>query len=378
MHSFGNEELELLKRVVESKRLMRYRGGENGFTMDFESKISQRLKVKHALTVNSGTNALYCAMVAMGIGPGDEVIVPAFTWVATPMAPLLAGAVPVLADINQSLAIDPEDIERKITPYTKAIIPVHMSNTVCDMDAIMAIAKRHNLLVCEDACQAAGITYHGREVGSIGQTAALSFNMYKNLTCGEGGMLLTDNDRYYERALIMHDAGCYTREHAGQMQEQFFPGFNFRVSDFQGAMLCAQLEKFDSFISGLKERRDLVRSILGDSQQFSIVPANDPDGVLSVHINFASVQDAAAFKEKHGTTFWIESGRHVYTNWTPVLNKSWWDERLNPHKFAHRQIDYSPDSCSRTLDILRRSAQVGFGYNSPLADVESACRKLLQ
>jgi len=378
MHNFGNEELELLKQVVESKKLMRYRGGESGFTMNFESKISQRLKVKHALTVNSGTNALYCAMVAMGIGPGDEVIIPAFTWVATPMAPLLAGAVPVLADINQTLAIDPEDIERKITPYTKAIIPVHMSNTVCDMDAIMAIAKRHNLLVCEDACQAAGVTYHGCEAGSIGQTGALSFNMFKNLTCGEGGMLLTDNDRYYERALIMHDAGCYTREHAGQMQEQFFPGFNFRVSDFQGAMLCAQLEKFDSFISGLKERRDLVRSILGDSQQFSLITANDPDGVLSVHIKFATVQDAAAFKEKHGTTFWIESGRHVYTNWTPVLNKSWWDDRLNPHKFAHRQIDYSLDSCSRTLDILQRSARVGFDYNAPLADVESACRKLLQ
>ena len=378
MHHFGNEELELLKQVVESKRLMRYRGGENGFTMDFESKICQRLKVKHALTLNSGTNAIYCAMTAMGIGPGDEVIVPAFAWVATPMAPLLAGAVPVLADIDETLTIDPADIERKISPYTKAIIPVHMGNTVCNMDAIMDIAKRHNLLVCEDACQAAGVTYHGQEAGTIGQTGALSFNMFKNLTCGEGGMLLTDDDRYYERALIMHDAGCYTRDHAAQMQEKFFPGFNFRVSDFQGAMLCAQLAKFDGFISGLKERRDLVRSILGSSQQFELVTANDPDGVLSVNIKFPTQKDAAAFKEKHGTIFWIESGRHVYTNWTPVLNKSWWDERLNPHKFARRTIDYPLDACTRTLDILTRSAAVSFGYSMPLSEVESNCRKLLQ
>ena len=191
-------------------------------------------------------------------------------------------------------------------------------------------------------------------------------------------MVLTDDDRYYERALFMHDAGCYTREHAGQMQEQFFPGFNFRVSDFQGAMLCAQLAKFDSFISGLKERRDLVRSIIGNSQQFELTTANDPDGVLSVNIKFPTQQDATAFKEKHSVTFWIESGRHVYTNWTPVLNKSWWDERLNPHKFAHRTIDYPLDCCTRSLDILKRSAQISYSYNAPLAEVESACRKLLQ
>ena len=223
MYEIGQKEIDAVKKVIESKRFMRYRGGEGGFTETFEKDLCSKFGKKHALTVNSGTSALICALAAMGIGPGDEVIVPAYTWVASALAPLAVGAVPIMADINETLTIDPEDIERKITPYTKAIIPVHMINLPCDMDAIMEIAEKHKLVVIEDACQAIGISYKSRQLGTIGHAGAYSFNMFKNITCGEGGVLITNDDRIYTRALMYHDAGSFTRNYASTVQEPFFP-----------------------------------------------------------------------------------------------------------------------------------------------------------
>src|SRR4051795_9116390 len=147
MPRVGVRELATLGRVVASGQLLRYRGGEQGFTTRFETQLAEKLGVKHVLTVNSGTSALISALAAAGIGPGDEVLVPAYTWVSSAIAPLAVGAVPIIVDVDESLTIDPEDIKRKITPYTKAIIPVHMLNLVCNMDAIMAVAKQHGLLV---------------------------------------------------------------------------------------------------------------------------------------------------------------------------------------------------------------------------------------
>jgi dTDP-4-amino-4,6-dideoxygalactose transaminase len=165
MPRVGFMELVTLGRVIASGQLQHYRGGGHGFTKQFEIDLVKKLGVKHALTVNSGTSALISALAAAGIGPGDEVLVPAYTWVSTAIAPLAVGAVPILVDVDHSLTIDPEDIKRKITPHTKAIIPVHMLNLVCDMDAITAIAKQHRLKIIEDACQAVGVTYKGRRVG---------------------------------------------------------------------------------------------------------------------------------------------------------------------------------------------------------------------
>src|SRR3981081_1659118 len=169
MPRVGISEFVTLGRVIASGQLLRYRGGETGFTTRFETKLQEKLGVKHVLTVNSGTSALIAALAAAGIGPGDEGLVPAYTWVSTAIAPLAVGAVPILVDINESLTIDPDDIRRKITPYTRAIIPVHMLNLVCDMDAVCAIAKQFKLKIIEDACQAVGATYRGRRVGTIGE-----------------------------------------------------------------------------------------------------------------------------------------------------------------------------------------------------------------
>jgi dTDP-4-amino-4,6-dideoxygalactose transaminase len=227
MYIIGKEEIGAIKQVIESGQLFRYRGGEGGETDKFEKEWSEKIGIKHTLAVTSGTAALICGMVGMGIGPGDEVIVPGYTFMSTALAPLAVGAVPIIAEIDESLTFDPKDLEKRITPRTKAVIPVHMVGLPCNMDAIMQIAKKHNLMVLEDACQSVGGSYKGKRLGSIGHAGVFSFNQYKTITCGEGGALVTNDGDIYDRALIHHDGGCVFRDHAAEIRPPFFAGWNF-------------------------------------------------------------------------------------------------------------------------------------------------------
>ena len=379
MHRMGKEEIQAVTKVIASQQFMRYRGGENGCVVHFEKDLCEKIGVKHALTVNSGTSALICAMVGLGLGPGDEVIVPAFTWVATALAPLGAGAVPVLAEVDETLMIDPADIERKITKYTKAIIPVHMSNLVCNMDAIMRIARKHNLLVCEDACQAVGLTYKGRRVGSIGHANAFSFNQFKNITSGEGGASLTNDDRVFERMRIYHDTGAYTRASTCKVKVPFFAGQNYRATEIMGAMLGVQLGRLDGILRGLRERRAVLAEILSKSKRFKLSPHNDPANAAALTIQFASEPEARAFsKEQPGrVSVAVDSGRHVYPNWLPLMNQGTFHPKMNPYAWAKRKIAYTADMCPRTLAILGRTCTVPFAYNLPMAEVRALGKQLL-
>ena len=378
MPRVGAMELITLGRVIASGQLLRYRGGEHGFTTQFENNLAKTLGVKHALTVNSGTSALISALAAAGIGPGDEVLVPAYTWVATAIAPLAVGAVPILVDVNESLTIDPEDIERKITPYTKAIMPVHMLNLVCDMDAITAIAKKHRLKVIEDACQAVGVTYKGRRVGTIGEVGAFSFNQYKNLNSGEGGAVLTNDDRIFTRARMYHDVGSYTREHEFESNEAVFAGVNLRVSELTGAVLHAQLPKLDPLLRRLRTRHTMMTKYLSKSPKLRISPHNDPANAVGLTVMFDRPEDAKAFANQSGVERLIDTGRHVYTNWVPIMTQRTFDERMNPWKWANREITYSNYMCNRTLEILARTCHVFLGARFPLPLVQLRAKKLLR
>ncbi len=376
MHYIGQEEIEAVTQVINNKQFMRYRGGEGGFTEQFEQALCEKTGVKHSLTLNSGTSALIAALAGLGIGPGDEVIVPAYTWVATALAPLAVGAVPILADIDESLTIDVEDIKRKITPYTKAIIPVHMMNLACDMDAIMALADERGLKVIEDACQGVCGMYKEKRLGSIGDVGVYSFNMFKNMTCGEGGALLTDDDQIYQRALIYHDTGAYTRNYASTISIPFFAGVNYRVSEIHGALLGVQLKRVDGFLQGLRERRALAAGILKTSGSFKVSPHHDPDSAAALSIVFDETETAVRFEEEYKVARQIQSGRHVYSNWEPIMKQQVFHEKMNPYKWANREITYSPDMCPRTLDILERSCAIGFGYDTPMDDVAKSMEKL--
>jgi dTDP-4-amino-4,6-dideoxygalactose transaminase len=377
MPRVGVMEMITLGRVIGRGQLLRYRGGEHGFTTQFEARLREKLDVKHVLTVNSGTSALIAALVGAGIGPGDEVLVPAYTWVATAIAPLAVGAVPVLVDVDESLTIDPEDIKRKITPYTKAIMPVHMLNLVCNMDAIRAIAKRHRLLVIEDACQAVGVTYKGRRVGTIGEVGAFSFNQYKNLNSGEGGAVLTNDDRIFTRARMYHDVGSYTREYEFEGNEPIFAGVNLRVSELTGAVLYAQLPRLDPLLRRLRKRHRLMTETLSKSPKLKISPHNDPENAVGLSVIFERAEDAKAFATRRGVERLIDTGRHVYTNWEPIFAQRTFNERMNPYKWARREIIYTPDMCSRTLDILERTCRVSLGAQFPMTMMRWRAKMLL-
>lgn len=378
MPRVGFRELAILTRVIGRGQLLRYRGGEDGFTTKFEKGLQKTLRVKHALTVNSGTSALIAALAGAGIGPGDEVLVPAYTWVATAIAPLSVGAVPVLVDIDESLTIDPKDIERKITKYTKAIMPVHMWNLVCDMDTIGEIARKQRLLVIEDACQAVGVTYKGRRVGTIGEAGAFSFNQFKNINAGEGGAVLTNDDRIFTRARMYHDVGSYTRDYEFEGNEPVFAGVNLRVSELTGAVLYAQLAKLEPYLRRLHARRKVFAEALSKSRSCAISPHHDPENAVGLAVHFPDAEQAKNFAQHRGVERLIDTGRHVYTNWEPVLTKRTFNERMNPYRWAHREIEYSHDMCRRTLDILERTCRINLGAQYPLPLIRYRAKQLLE
>ena len=215
MELVGEEEIEEVLQVLRAGYLYRYgittADGDDprfqGKVYQLEQEIAAMSQVRYAVAVNSGTSALLSAMVALGIGPGDEVIVPGFTFVASISAIVYTGAVPVLAEIDRTFNLDPEDVKAKISPRTKAIMAVHMMGNPARLYELKAIAEENNLYLIEDCCQAFGAAYRGRPIGSIGHVGAFSFNIYKTITSGDGGMVITDDEELYRRAFAFHDQG---------------------------------------------------------------------------------------------------------------------------------------------------------------------------
>jgi dTDP-4-amino-4,6-dideoxygalactose transaminase len=370
MYIIGKEEVDAVQRVIDSKQLFRYRGGEGGESEQFEAEWSKKIGVKYTVAVTSGTAALICGLVGMGIGPGDEVIVPAYTFMATALAALAVGAVPILAEVDSSLTIDPRDVEKKIAERTKVIIPVHMVGLPCDMDAIMHIAERHNLLVLEDACQADGGSYGGKRLGSIGHAGAFSFNHFKIITCGEGGAMVTDDRAIYERALIFHDGGSSFRSHADQLTTPFFAGWNFRINEILSAILRVQLTRLDGMLDAmLAEKRILIQELDG-AGPFSFNPIHDVEGdcgtTLALQVESEEImREFLRYLSDEGVdaSTPIDSGRHVYTNWEPILTKQGaHNPAFNAYNLSPDSANYTKDMCPNTLDNLSRTI---FLYANP-------------
>lgn len=373
MYEMGQQEIDAVSAVLRSGQLFRYRGGENGECDQVESIIVKMMGCQHALAVTSGTGALICGLVGLGVGPGDEVIVPAFTWLASAGAVLSVGAIPVLAEMDETLTLDPKDFEARITPRTKAVIPVHMGGRPCDMDRIKAVAARHHVRILEDACQAIGGSYKGRRLASIGDAGAFSFNQFKIIACGEGGALLTSDRKVYERALYYHDMGCTFRGHAGTMTEEPFLGNTYRMNEVLGAILRVQFGRLDGILAKLRERRNwILDAVRASATPAPISPSADIAGDCGVNATFifesaktrervaarAAKQNAACIMASP-----IDSGLHVYTNWSVLLNRQGGHHpALDPFQMAANQGGKHPitaASCPRTLDILARTGAIG-------------------
>lgn len=385
MYTIGNEEKEAVARVIDSGNLFKVNNGLRE-TEQCEAEMREKFGCDFAMLMTSGSGALTSALIGMGIGPGDEVIVPAYTYIATAMSVVSVGAMPVITEVNETLTLDPEDVDRKITDRTKAILPVHIQGFPCDMKALCDIAKNHGLFVLEDACQADGGSFNGKRLGTIGDAGALSFNQYKIITCGEGGALLTNDRRIFERALIYHDSNAvkFFGSQLDGITEPLFCGSEFRTNEIQAAILREQLKKLDGLLSGLRRSRNALRDALSDT--FTFAPSNDLDGDCGTTLAFRFETEEAArkFATSDGIygTLPIDTGKHVYTNWEPIMHRRGAvNPAFDPFRMeANRVPDYRPDLCPKTLDILSRTVYLGMSPWSTDEDIErraEACRKAM-
>ena len=366
MYRIGEEEVEEVRKVLLSGRLFRVGEGMEGHLHEvdqFECEWAETIGTKYALCMaGGGTAALICGLVGMGIGPGDEVIVPGYTWMASATAVLAVGAIPVIAEVDETLTLDPEDVRRKMSPNVRAIIPVHMVGRACNLQAIPNIAREHGLMVLEDCAQAVGGSYAGRRLGSWGHAGAFSFNYFKIISCGEGGALNTNDRMLYERALIYHDGGATFRPFAKDLQVPIFVGLQLRADEVMGAILRVQLRRLDGILSDLRRIRKRFEQELSEGG-LRIAPNNDPEGDcgVAVAVQFPSEPQARAFATAPGVNGWlpIDSGKHVYSNWEPLLQKRVMHHPdMNPFNHPRNQglrTEYTPEMCPHTLDILRRT-----------------------
>ena len=271
MYRAGQEEVDEVAKVILSRQWFRVGDEKAGHLREverFEEEWARKIGVSYALLMcGGGTAGLVCALAGLGIGPGDEVIVPAYTWLATATSVLTVGAIPVLAEVDETLGLDPEDLERKIGPHTRAVIPVHMSGRPANLAAILTIARKHGLKVIEDSCQMDGGSYKGRRTGAWGDVGVFSLNFFKIISSGgEGGCLVTNDRQVYERAVVYHDSGAAFRPKAGELQVPIFVAQQYRADEVMGAIARVQMGRMDGIIADLRRARNALAAALAGAR----------------------------------------------------------------------------------------------------------------
>ena len=318
---FGDLERKEVNDVLENGVLMRYGfdGMRNGHwkAKALESELQNTFKSKHVQLVSSGTAAVSVALAAAGVGAGDEVIMPTFTFVASFEAIMMLGAIPVLADVDDTLGLSPEAVEKAITPKTKAIMVVQMCGSMAHMDALKTIATKHNLILVEDACQAIGGTYKGKPLGSIGDLGCFSFDFVKTITCGEGGAVVTNNKDYYINADHYSDHG---HDHIGNdrgAESHPFLGYNFRISELHAAVGLAQVKRLPEFLEIQKRNFNILREALSQIPEvtFRTVPEGGEESCAFLNFSLPDLEIATKVSEAFKT-----NGIDVCWNY---YNNSW-------------------------------------------------------
>lgn len=329
---FGELERTHVNEVMDTGILMRYGfdGMRNGVwkAKEFEKLLTEKMQVQHALLVSSGTAALTVALASAGIGAGDEVIVPSFTFIASFEAILALGAIPIPVEIDDTLTLNPAATERAITSKTKAVMPVHMCGGVAQLEELKTICRQRHLLLVEDACQAIGGFYQGKPLGSYGDMGCFSFDFVKTVTCGEGGALITNNSNFAENAHKYSDHG---HDHIGTdrgLETHPFLGYNFRISELQAAVGVAQLMRLEEFIGIQKKNytrlREAVSSIPGVS--FRRIPAGGEESYSFLNLflpDEASAERAQQSLSEQGVGgcfHWFTNNWHYIRKWEHLKN----------------------------------------------------------
>jgi len=330
---FGEAEKAQVQQVLDTGVLMRY--GFDGLrennwkAISLEKALEQRMQVKHTQLVSSGTAALTIALASAGVGAGDEVIMPTFTFVASFESILAIGAVPILVDIDDTLTLDPKAVEKAITQNTKVVMPVHMCGSMADLDSLKRICDKHGLLLLEDACQAIGGSYNSKPLGSYGDLGCFSFDYVKTITCGEGGAIITNNEKFYKNADHYSDHG---HDHIGKdrgAEGHPFLGYNFRISELNAAVGLAQIGRLDEFLSIQKKNYTILREALETIPEVTFRKV--PEGGVENYsfLSFFLPADTLA-KKAHaelgnagvdGCFYWFDNNWHYYRKWEHLTDR---------------------------------------------------------
>ncbi len=330
---WSDKERKEVNNVLETGILMRYGfdGPRKGIwkSKELEAAVNETFGSKYAQLTSSGTAALTTAMSALGIGYGDEVITPSFTFVASFEAVLSVGAVPVLVDVDDTLTLNPEAVRKAITPKTKAVMPVHMCGSMADMDALIAICKEHNLILLEDACQSIGGTYKGKHLGTIGDAGTFSFDFVKTMTCAEGGVVMTSREDVYLKSDGYTDHG---HDHKGVDRGADlhpFIGYNYRISELHAAVGLAQIKRLNEFLTIQKKNHTQLKNILSQVPEISFRRIPDPAGdscsfiswfLPTEEITRAVVAELKAQGILAGHFYWFDNNWHYIRKWDHLKN----------------------------------------------------------
>lgn len=379
---YDEQERRELLEVLEKRQPFRWYGPGTQpprKVADFEAALARRMKTRHALAVTTGTTALTTAFAALQVGQGDEVIPPAWTWYSCYNAVVLAGALPVFAEIDESLNVDPEDVARRLTPQTKVIMAVHIMGNPCDLDRLLKLARAHKLKLLEDCAQSMGADYRGRPLGSLGDIGIYSMQLYKTITAGEGGGVVTNDPILFERASRFHDLGLLRPPHqaaVGGSRLQSFAGSQFRMNEFTGGVLLAQMGKRDTIVAALRAHAGRVYEGIADLPGVRLRHRPDPQGDLGsvVGLQFESKERRdRLLKVMHAEKLpasppfgsvvlpiqpYIEKKATIHPAWPSFTSE------------RGRAIRYGAACCPRTLGLLDRQAAIPLDPKYRRQDVE--------
>jgi len=364
----STQEEEAVVDVIRKGALFRYYGPQSPTHVDqLEEYARTFYDVGHALAVNSGTGALCTAMSALGTGPGTEVIVPAFLWVATVTAVIQSNAIPVLCEVDDSFNMDPGDLEKKITRRTKLIAVVHMAGTPCDMNAIMRVTNKHKIPVLEDCAQCNGGSFKGQKVGTFGKVGIYSLQINKNVTAGEGGLLVTNDEKLYTRLIAAHDLGIpWKKGLPDETSEVCFWGQGRRMGEMAGAVANVQLRKLPQVVAHMKASKQRIKDMLGEINGVSFRRLNDSDGDTGPFLILTFDNESRAVHiTQHLTNDGIENvfhlsdyGLHIYHNIRSLVERVPLSPAGNPWSLpqnAESVYEYGKGTCPTSDELFERS-----------------------
>ena len=384
IHYMDEEEINAALRVLRSRSPFRYYGVDlQGEVQAFETEFAAYLGISHCLAINSGTGALHTALAALGVGPGQEVIVPAYLWVSVAAAIVNLGAIPVLADIDDTFCMDAVSVESKITPRTSGVIFVHMSGAPGNVAAVKQITQRHGLFLLEDCAQCAGGSIAGKRVGTFGDMAIFSFQMNKNMTSGEGGCLVTNDARLYNRAVACHDTG-YARGSDGRALFEDLDlclwGRGYRMDEMRAAILRVQLKKLPTVIEHMNRSKYKIRSALetypgiqlrkiadpkGDTGSFLMTTYPSPE--TATRINQAlRAEGIVTLPQGVNNIVMTQWGLHIYYNIPSLVQKTGVDKRNSPWSLEENResrTEYGKGTCPVADGLFERTILLAIPSN---------------